>query len=262
VIWKSITRSVIGTSHRQQQLPCQDYGCDRILNEVIVGAVADGAGSAKHADIGAKLAVTSAIECLASTEEWLQHEQKTSWQLLSKAPSQEQVHKLFLKTVTQVRETLKHHAFKNGLVVDDLACTLLAFLATPSWMAAMQIGDGFMVVRLKGQDYQLLFQPDKGEYANQTTFVTSATAVEEMQVRFVSGQQMFICASTDALERVAIRISDWKAFPPFFKPLEEYLMETADLNRDDRYLMQFLRSERLNERTDDDKTLLLCLYQS
>ncbi len=108
--------------------------------------------------------------------------------------------------------------------------------------------------------YQLLFQPDKGEFANETTFITSANAVKEMQVKVISEKQEFICASTDGVEKVAIRLSDWEPFSPFFKPLEEYLHEQFNQEEEDKYLIEFLNSERLNSRTDDDKTLLLCLF--
>jgi hypothetical protein len=56
----------------------------------------------------------------------------------------------------------------------------------------------------------------------------------------------------------------WKAIaphPPFFKPLEEYLRETDKPEDDDQYVIDFLNSERLNSRTDDDKTLLLCVFE-
>jgi serine/threonine protein phosphatase PrpC len=260
VAWKAIARSVIGISHQQQQLPCQDDGSIHCLDNIVMGAVADGAGSAKYSDLGAKLAVAIALKFLASTEEWLQQRQR-SWLSLPDIPSPDLVNKLFTKTLSRVIVALQKQAIANDYPVHELACTLIAFIATPDWIAAMQIGDGFMVVRCQEEkDYQLLFKPDKGEFANETTFVTSKTALDEMQVRLLTGRQQFICASTDALERVAIRLSDWTAFPPFFKPLEEYLWETPHPEADDDYLIQFLESERLNNRTNDDKTLLLCLY--
>jgi hypothetical protein len=110
----------------------------------------------------------------------------------------------------------------------------------------MQIGDGFIVVRSQESEYQLLFQPDKGEFANETTFITSSNALDEMQVRVLTGHQQFICASTDGLEKLAIRFSDWTPFALFFKPLEEYLGETSDPEKEDKYLKNFLDSERLN----------------
>ena len=135
-------------------------------------------------------------------------------------------------------------------------------MATPEGIAAMQIGDGFITVRYPEQDPQLLFPPDKGEYINETTFVTSSNALKDMKVVVQPGQPEFICASTDGLERLAIRMSDWTPFTPFFQPLEQYLGETNNLEESDEYLLSFLNSDRLNARTDDDKTLFLCLYDS
>ncbi len=122
-----------------------------------------------------------------------------------------------------------------------------------------QIGDGFLTVRPVDGDLQLLFTPDKGEYINETTFITSSNAFEEMQVKVLEKPCSFICASTDGLEKVAINFKDWQPFPPFFNPLEEYMKETVETHEDDQYIIDFLNSERLNARTNDDKTLLLAL---
>jgi hypothetical protein len=290
--WKAIARSAIGTSHQKQQMPCQDYGGYKILNDVIIGAVADGAGSAKYADIGAKLAAKSILEAftkedisnitetLHSESGETKNEPNWVWKSLTsfamadrngtssvaihepQSLSEQEVSQLFTNTVQKVRAALEEQATRDGYSVDDLACTLLVFIATPDWIAAMQIGDGFIVLRCQEEDAQLLFPPDKGEYINETTFVTSTNALEAMRVCFKTGNPEFICASTDGLERLAIRMSDWTPFIPFFQPLEEYLRETSNPEQEDEYLMSFLESDRLNARTDDDKTLLLCLYDS
>lgn len=260
-MWRAVARSVIGTSHQKQQIPCQDYGSYRILNNVIVGAVADGAGSAQHADIGAKLAVKTVLGYLAGIEAWLQ-KRKRFGQVTPEPLSREQVQRLFTKTLKKVVVALQQHAKSSGYSATDLACTLLVFIATPHWIAAMQIGDGFIVVRkLHQKTYQLLFPPDKGEFINETTFVTSENALDNMQVDVLAGEQEFICAATDGLERVAVRMSDWLPFAPFFQPLEDYLWETSDRTQEDEYIKSFLESDRLNARTDDDKTLVLCLYK-
>jgi serine/threonine protein phosphatase PrpC len=253
VNWKAVARSAIGTSHQKQGIVCQDYGDYRIFDNVIVGAVADGAGSAKHSDVGAKLAVEMVLKCFSEINEF---PQKQDSQPLSK----EEAQKVFSEIVNKVITELQKQADEGDYSVNDLACTLLVFLATPDYVAAMQIGDGFIVIRSQESEYQLLFQPDKGEFANETTFITSTNALEEMQVKVITEKQEFICASTDGLEKVAIRLSDWQPFSPFFKPLEEYLHEPVNSEEEDKYLMEFLNSERLNSRTDDDKTLLLCLF--
>ncbi|NDJ26269.1 protein phosphatase 2C domain-containing protein [Nostoc sp. B(2019)] len=257
--WKAVARSEIGTSHQKQGIGCQDYGDSRIFKDVIVGAVADGAGSAKYSDVGSELAVETALKYLSKISEYLRKRQRW-WQKFSQALSQTEAENLFTKTVNKVIAELGKQAAKKDYSVNDLACTLLVFVATPNWIAAMQIGDGFIGMRSQKSEYQLLFQPDKGEFANETTFITSANAVKEMQVTVISEKQEFICASTDGLGKVAIRLSDWKPFSPFFKPLEEYLHEPVNPEEEDKYLAEFLKSERLNSRTDDDKTLLLCFF--
>lgn len=290
--WKAIARSAIGTSHQKQEMPCQDYGGYKIIDEIIIGAVADGAGSAKYADIGAKLAVKIVLEAFTKEDisniiETLHPETSETnklpnwiWKSLTslgtierngtssvaihqpQSLSELDISQLFTKTVQKVRAALAEQAAENNYSANDLACTLLVFIATPHWVAAMQIGDGFIVLRCQEEEAQLLFPPDKGEYINETTFVTSANALEAMRVYVKTGNPEFICASTDGLERLAIRMSDWTPFAPFFQPLEEYLRETSNPEQKDEYLMSFLESDRLNARTDDDKTLLLCLYDS
>ncbi len=302
--WKAIARSSIGTSHQKQQMPCQDYGSYKILNPAIAGAVADGSGSAKYADIGAKLAVETVLEsfteqdifnltesyCSESSVSETKNQSNWFWKTLNQSnwfwktlsslrttdnngtssvaihqpqsPSEQEVSQLFTNIVNQVVTALEAQAANGDYSIDDLACTLLIFVATPNKVAGMQIGDGFITVRYQQQEPQLLFPPDKGEYINETTFVTSTNALEAMRVVVQTGHPEFICASTDGLERLAIRMSDWIPFAPFFQPLEEYLRETSVPEQEDKYLMSFLNSDRLNARTDDDKTLLLCLYDS
>lgn len=253
--WRAIARSSIGTSHKKQQMPCQDYGDYYISNNVIVGAVADGAGSAKFAEIGAKLSVKTA---LAYLEEF--QKVKPYWQERCRPRSEQPAREMFTEAVKKVITALQKQASGEGYSCQDLACTLLLFVATPHWLAAMQIGDGFIVVCSEEGNHQMLFPPDKGEFINETSFVTSANALSEMQVRLLTGKQKFICASTDGLERVAIQMRDWTPFSPFFHPLEKYLQENSNPEKEDEYIINFLESDRLNSKTDDDKTLLLCLY--
>ena len=266
--WKGIARSLCGTRHQQQGLPCQDFGSHWIGGDVVVGAIADGAGSAKYADVGAQLAVTTLVEYLKASDQWLQSHQ-SSWTTLPPGALAGATRKCFTKGTKAVQTALQRQAQHQGCSIDDFACTLLAILATPQWIAALQIGDGFIVVRSddasstseasgsNDSPYRLLFEADKGEYANQTTFVTASTALNALQTQVFMTAPAFICASTDGLESVAIRQRDAFPFPPFFRPLEEFMDEMPDPEQDDEYIMTFLQSDRLNQRTDDDKTLLM-----
>jgi len=96
--WKAIARYATGTSHQDQKIPCQDYGNYRIFNNVIVGAVADGAGSAKYSDVGSKLAVETVLKYLGRISEYLQ-KRKHWWQKISQPLSEQEAKKLFAGTV-------------------------------------------------------------------------------------------------------------------------------------------------------------------
>jgi Protein phosphatase 2C len=253
--WKAIANSVIGTSHQQRNLVCQDYGDFVAIGDIIVGAVADGAGSAKYSDIGSKLAVDSALSHLQG---WV-NVQKKKGNKLQEPIDPQGAQKLFSKTLNKVDIRLREESNK-GYNLKDLACTLLVFIATRNWIAAMQIGDGFIVARSENSDYQLLFKPSKGEFANETTFVTSENAFDDMQVKvFTDEYYNFICASTDGLERLAIDTRTWIPSPNFFNPFERGLKDNHK-KQEEESLKRWLNSPEVNARTDDDKTMLVCIY--
>lgn len=259
--WKTIVKCAVGVSHQQQNLPCQDYGDYSIFrNKIVIGAVSDGAGSAKYSEIGSKIAVNTAISFLKDYFDRLMENSKLYPEKQRRnIPSVNQAHDVYNDLLKAVLKGINEEAQRLNCSNQDLACTLLVFFANYNSICAMQIGDGFIAVRPVDEDLQLLFTPDKGEYINETTFVTSSNAFEEMQVKVLEKSCSFICASTDGLEKVAINFKDWQPFPPFFNPLEEYMKETAETEEDDQYIIDFLNSERLNARTNDDKTLLLAL---
>ncbi|MCC5610134.1 protein phosphatase 2C domain-containing protein [Nostoc sp. CHAB 5834] len=255
MIWKAVCHYSTGVSHQKQDLSCQDYGEYRLFGEVVIGAVADGAGSTKYSHLGSQIAVK---EILGYLEKFEQEFSCCSLQSIT-----ESARKIFAEGTQQIISVLSNAAISNNCSINEFACTMIAFVATSEWIAAMQIGDGFLVVRLDDElSYQLIFHPDKGEFVNETSFITSKNVLAAMQVKAIAGTQKFICASTDGLENVCINLRNWLPFKPFFQPLETYLEQTHNPEQDKQYLIQFLESERLKSRTDDDKTLLLCLFQS
>ncbi|MGB3513993.1 MAG: PP2C family serine/threonine-protein phosphatase [Microcoleaceae cyanobacterium] len=263
--WKAIACSEIGTSHQKSGLPCQDYTEFIRLNdggktadngEIVIGAVSDGAGSCKSSHFGSKLAVETALNSLQLWPSSLKKEQKLSPEKLK-----ELAEKAFVKTLKEVKKAFDEKARKMSCSPKDFSCTLLVVVATPNWLAAMQIGDGFIVTKQPESEYQLLFHPSKGEYANETTFVTASNALEKMQVKTLFGKQKFICAASDGLERIAINLKDWQPHPGFFEMFEKALEIRAE-NEEKLSTQKWLKSEAVNKKTDDDKTILVCWYES
>lgn len=250
--WQAVTKSATGVKNTQIGQPCQEFGDFETIHEgeIIIAAISDGMGSCKHSEIGSKLAVKETISEL----------KKATWK--SHLKDEKYIRNLFMNILEKVRFRLKKEAENNGYSFQDLACTLIAFIATPQQLAAMQIGDGFIVIRSESNDYQLLFKPDKGEFANQTTSITSSEALREMQVCLKSIPYKFICAATDGIENISlIKAQKWKPFINFFTSLEKHMLSSYTLEQKQKKLDDFLNSERINQNTDDDKTLLLCVYQ-
>ena len=157
-MWRTLCQSVVGSFHVQTGLPCQDYGAYKLLGQdVLIGAVADGAGSAKHSDLGAKITVKAALQFL---EENLK---KTA---LAATGTEAELKEIFRRLLAYVQQILQEKAEKEQLDINDLATTLLVVLVTSKRLAAMQIGDVFIVFKPLGGNYQLLLQPDKGEWGN------------------------------------------------------------------------------------------------
>lgn len=253
--WKAMVYSATGTRHEQRGQPCQDYGRYRTENGYLFGAVADGAGSAKHSEVGAQIAVESALDAIA-------HQLCVS-QALTYEEMAESAPEIFGKVFENVLAALHREAQDSGFALGDLGCTLLTFAAASDWVAAMQIGDGLMVVRSSTEDtFELLFEPDKGEFINETVFVTTDRAEESLRVCVHSSDRPFVCAASDGLERVAVRMQDWMPHAPFFSPFEACLRQLPTQSERDLYLKTFLESDRLNSKTDDDKTMLACLYDT
>ena len=119
--------------------------------------MADGAGSAKHSDLGAKITVEAALHFLEENLE------KTAF---AATETEAELKEIFRRLLAYVQQTLQEEAEKEQLDINDLATTLLVVLVTSKRLAAMQIGDVFIVFKPLGGNYQLLLQPDKGDWGN------------------------------------------------------------------------------------------------
>ncbi|MBM3572045.1 MAG: protein phosphatase 2C domain-containing protein [Alphaproteobacteria bacterium] len=247
--WIAAVESRRGRAHRRRRQPCQDFGAIKKLDDgLLIGALADGAGSAVHAHRGARRAVCAVIKQLTGT---------FSGGAPTAKPDDRLLRMVLCNAFSGARATLGALARAEGVRLDDFACTLIAVVAAPDWLAAMQLGDGLIVARPHGAEYRLLFRPDKGEYANETTFLTDRDALDAARFTCVTGPQAFVCAATDGLEDVSIERRAMLPHAPFFRPLDDYILAARDERQARHDIREFLASQRLEAHSDDDKTLLL-----
>lgn len=235
-MWKLVFGSVQGTSHVQSGLPCQDYCAGAVSGTTLVAACADGAGSAELSQLGSKAAVDRFME-VVSCEAMPATEQVQAW-------------------VDAAREHLLETAAANGSTPRQLACTFLAALVGDGWAAFVQLGDGMIV--FDGPDgYNLAFWPDRGEYANATRFLSEDDYQQHLRVEIVERHVSELAVLTDGLQMLALDIAGAKVHDPFFSPLFKTMRNGPDNAVLQNSLLAFMNSKRVNDRTDDDKTLLL-----
>lgn len=235
-MWKLVFGSVQGTSHVQSGLPCQDYCAGTIAGATLIAACADGAGSAELSQLGSKAAVSRFLE-VASGDAVPTKEQVEAW-------------------VDAARQRLIEEAEANGSTPRQLACTFLAALVGDGWAAFAQLGDGVIVFN-GPNGYEFAFWPDNGEYANSTRFLSEDDYRLHLRVEIVERTISELAVLTDGLQMLALDVAGAKVHDRFFAPLFKTVRNGSDEAALQTSLLEFLDSKRVNERTDDDKTLLL-----
>jgi hypothetical protein len=142
----------------------------------------------------------------------------------------------------------------------ELATTLVLLLASPGWAAGAQIGDGAALIAGPSGEPRVLTRPWLSEHLNETTFLTSDTALDRPQIEIARTEVTQAVAFSDGLQMLALKLPEATPHPRFFGPLLRFAAAAADPAAGEAQLAAFLRSPRLTQRTDDDLTLLLATW--
>lgn len=247
-MWKMVSASAIGTSHAKDGSLCQDFCIANIENSFdhqnyLVCLVADGAGSAKCGKKGAEMACSYAALAIRNT-------------LNSKGCMLNII--TVEKWIKQVQNAIQQDATANKLVIRDYACTLLGAVIGEHQALFFQIGDG-AIVASNGYTQGIVFCPDNGAFINMTYFVTDKNVLAHLHVITTHTKINEVALFTDGIQRLALSIAQQTPYIPFFEPMfklmrSKSLYECKTLNTQ---LQLFLNSRNINDRTDDDKSLIL-----
>ena len=249
--WRWISASVIGTSHAVSGSECQDsHLCSEIetpLGPVLLAVVSDGAGSATKSAAGSRLL------CEVLHDKALQFFREEG-----------EVHRVNVRLIANwiqfFRDEVILLAEADGLSDREYACTLVGAIVGEKAAVFFQIGDGAIVYSsVSGSTASLAFWPERGEYENTTYFVTQASFFEQLQFRLLEEQVAEVALLSDGLQRLALNYQTRSAHQPFFSGLFAPLKyaEQEAFPQLNRQLATYLDSPKINERTDDDKTLVL-----
>ena len=156
--------------------------------------------------------------------------------------------------------SLEELAEARDVPLREFACTLLVAIASDHNTTFWQIGDGAICFReAEAEEYRVAIWPSKGEYANTTYFLTDSRVQEEFEFDSIELRVVDIALFSDGLERLALDFGSHEAHKKFFTGFFTHLYgkSSGEVSEVQTRLAQFLNSDRVNAKTDDDKTLIL-----
>jgi hypothetical protein len=186
--WNLLAASVRGKLHAHKALWRDDayqWGC---AGPWTVVALSDGAGSARLARVGARVACAQAV---ATVKEALGQLHLTpAADATPTAAEQERLRHVLIDGAVQARAALVSEANRRRCPLRDLNATFLLLAHTPygggAFLGAVQVGDGAIGVFTEDDCCHLLAGADHGQYSGETCFLTTPGVEEQLapRVRF------------------------------------------------------------------------------
>lgn len=168
---KIIKSAVTGRGHLRQELPCQDKVFSLEAFGVRSAALADGAGSAGLSHFGAETVSEEVCRLLTERFEDFYHEEDGV--------------KVKETILLRLHQKLQEQAEALGGTLQDLASTLLFVAVSEGRYILGHLGDG-VIGYMAGDRLKVASEPDNGEFANETVFVTSSASLKSL--RLMRGQ--------------------------------------------------------------------------
>lgn len=244
--WKVVHAKAAGVSHLENGAPCQDaVDWRRLPSGFLAAALADGAGSAALAEIGANLAVYAALRALQNAPANRHPAGMEAWS--------EAIWEAFLAA----RQAIQMEAEAAAMPLSAYATTLICLVAGRDGLVMGQVGDGAVVGRAQDGALYTLARPQRGEYANETLFLTMPDALEGGVFQALELDLSALAMMSDGLIRLALQMPDYTPYPPFFDPLWQFALRSPSAAEANPHLEAFLTSPRVCARTEDDKSLLV-----
>ena len=242
--WRGLGASVSGTSHQTSGQPCQDAHYWQVgPGDVLVAAVADGAGSAELAEVGAEVAAKTAVAAFSAKGQVSGNDKGVRSSLNA--------------ALKEAQRAVKAEAAARQVEVRQLATTLILVVATPDVVAAAQVGDGAAVLNDSDGNIIGLTTPQSGEHVNETFFLNSSRALKKAQFAVWRGTPTHLAILSDGLQRLALKMPQGVPHRPFFAPLFSFVSDQPESTEAQEQLERFLGSQRITDNTSDDLTLVL-----
>jgi hypothetical protein len=261
--WQLTRATVRGKAHVGADLPNQDWVevCASADGRIVAGVVSDGAGTAAHAERGSR----TTCQLMAPWMLAIGHD------MASQPHDEAMVHDRVVLGLEHVRASLQ----ASGIALRDQHCTFVACVLTDEAAFVCQVGDSIAICshfeqasgKGRGEiDFfpdgaTHLFEVERGEYANETHFITEPDWRAHLRVRHVATPMIdaMLLMSDGAMEIATTR---GKVFRGFLSNLVATLLALEDAGARDTTLNDWLADRRTFPITGDDKTMLVAIRGS
>ncbi len=249
--WRYANASVIGQAHLNQETDCQDRlllrTIERDEGEILIAVIADGAGSTSEGGRGAEVACETFVGQIAEF-------------LNSGNASVKSLNADFGRFwISHFQQQITELARESRKEVREFASTLVGAVVGAESTVFYQVGDGGAVFSLNGasESYRFGIEPEDAEYVNMTNFLTDENAAECLRFVLIEEAVEDLILFSDGIYAVAVDYQKNKPHEPFLMPMIAPLRNGNAVNGLNEKLDNFLASPKLNEKTDDDKTIIL-----
>ena len=223
------------------------------LGPVAVMAVSDGAGSARYSQHGSRAA------CIAGVASLTRQLQRNPAIAVKEHLMRSALQRAVRSARRSVMEAAKGaHGVSGPADVTEYACTLMLTLAGARLVGVAHVGDG-CVVAGNGEEWLLLSEPDNGEFANETRFLTNPRNLPRVTVTACSDIGC-VAVITDGLQDVALS-GGRSPYERFWTPLYRALNRSSSPDSH-AVLDTLLRKVADAGKATDDCTIAVCVRKS
>lgn len=254
--WLLTRASVRGYSHINSGAPNQDcvHSCTSSDGAMFSVVVSDGAGSAPRSHEGARLACEHLAPRIL----------EIGLELQRRSLHRSKLEARLREHLQQLRERIAG----LGGALSDFHCTLAMGVLGNAGGFVCQVGDSialssrFRAVRDGLLDFfpesdTQVFMPDRGEYANETHFITEKDWTEHLRVHPLEpGLDSLLVMTDGAMDVAMVR---GRVFRGFLSNLVGQLLTMPKAEERDRLLGEWLDDPRTRKATGDDKTMFIAM---
>ena len=249
LLWKGFAASIPGFGHIRRDIPCQDASLAVLACRPAL-IVCDGRGSAAHSHFGSRAAVKMFRSQIAILEPVISS-------ILDNAESTEESWHNFCRIMCRALAQVKLDlAEERNLSEKEFDFTVAFAVTGKKHIGCFQIGDGAIVLR-QNSTCITAFQPEKGEFANQTAFLRSGCdQLDKFQTKlFPAEENSGIAITSDGPEHVMFKLPEMLPSKVFAVMFDDLLAD--NFNR--QGALDYLTDRRWNDdpQGSDDRSLAM-----